>query len=144
MQPSWKSVTFGSFFSPSCSNTTIDMISRWGLVDLNHHCPFCFILWDWAGGQVGRTWSYRYLRPSPPLGQFAKARYVWYRWLSHDNNFPTILNRNWESRYFFVKIDENSVPELIVLVLRVICSIGILSLNDIDWNRDGATCDWQI
>ncbi|CDY64588.1 BnaA06g38930D [Brassica napus] len=41
-------------------------------------------------------------------------------------------SRNWESRYFFVKIDENSVPELIVLVLRVICSIGSLSLNDID------------
>ena len=45
---------------------------------------------------------------------------------------PTILNRNWESKYFFVKIDENSVPELIVLVLRVICSIGSLSFNDID------------
>ncbi|CAG7870117.1 unnamed protein product [Brassica rapa] len=45
-------------------------------------------------------------------------------WMSH--------SRNWESRYLFVKINENSVPELIVLVLRVICSIGSLSLNDID------------
>nr|VDC96645.1 unnamed protein product [Brassica oleracea] len=39
---------------------------------------------------------------------------------------------NRESKYFFVKIDENSVTELIVLVLRFICSIGSLSLNDID------------